>query len=498
MASSDRSRHWLSERRLSRWLPLSAGFVGLACVASASVWLVVANSRYQALVVHTQEVQAQAYRLLTLMQGLDTGQRGYLITGDDVFLRPYDEGMREAHPVMLGLKALTADNPVQQREIAGLQPLLEAKQAAVSEIVETRRRRDLDAAFALVRTGRNNELSERTKQSVERLLAEEARLLTDRTAIAATNSRWLLMATLAAPLLVILLAIATLIAVRRRELALVAAEASLRNANENLERVVKIRTAGLREANEEIKRFAYIVSHDLRAPLVNIMGFTSELEAVRTEMVRGVCPSTPSGSSGLDRAQDLDAEFGEALGFIKASTARMDRLIGAILKLSRQGYRVLTPERLDMQALMTQIAASLQAQCLERGVQIEISPTLPTLHADRLALEQVFTNLIENAIKYLDDNRPGRVEIRGFIEPGQDGATVFEIQDSGRGIAPEDRERVFDLFRRAGPQDRPGEGIGLAHVRTLLRAMEGSVKCSSTLGVGTTFRITLPQKSTTA
>jgi signal transduction histidine kinase len=492
MRSPDHWGGWLSEWRLSRWLPLSAGFLALACVATASVWLVTANSRYQALVVHTQEVQTQAYRLLALVQGLDTGQRGYLLTGDERFLGPYVERMRDAATFVLSLKSLTSDNPVQQREIAALQLLLEEKLKAARDIVDTRRAGDLESAIALVRTGRNNELLERVKESIGRVLAEEARLLAKRTAIAAVNSQWLLAATLAAPLLVMLVAVATFIAVQRRELALVAAEASLRSTNEDLERMVKVRTAGLREANEEIKRFAYIVSHDLRAPLVNIMGFTSELEAVRAELVRGLCTAIPPGPGDLGRAQDLDAEFGEALDFIKASTAKMDRLIGAILKLSRQGYRVFTPERVDMQALVTQIVASLQMQSLESDARLEISPMLPEVYADRLALEQVFTNLIENAIKYLDQNRPGWIVIKGFVEPG---ATVFEVKDNGRGIALEDQERVFDLFRRAGPQDRPGEGIGLAHVRTLVRAMEGSVTCFSSLGEGTSFRVTLPQRA---
>jgi signal transduction histidine kinase len=467
----------------------------LACVASASVWLVLSNERYQGLVVHTQQVQTQAYRLLALVQGIETGQRGYLITGDEAFLRPYQDGMQETQHVLLDLETLTADSPVQQRGVEILRPLLEAKQTTARESVETRRRGDTEGAFALVRTGPGNELRERIRGSVDRLLAEEARLLAVRTAIATANNRRLLIVTVAAPLLVVLLAAATLVAVHRRELALRAAQDSLRLANANLERIVEMRTTGLREANEEIQRFAYVVSHDLRAPLVNIMGFTSELEAVRAEMVgRFSALSASSGDAG--RAQDLDAEFGEALGFIKASTTRMDRLIGAILKLSRQGHRVLAPERLDMRALVAQVVDGLQVQCQQRGVQIEISPTLPDLYADRMALEQVFTNLIENAVKYLDDSRPGRIEVTGSMNPGRGGVAVFEVRDNGRGIAPEDQERIFDLFRRAGPQNQPGEGIGLAHVRTLVRAMEGSIVCISAAGQGTIFRVTLPERAT--
>jgi CHASE3 domain sensor protein len=236
----------VSEPRLSRWLPLSAGFLLLACIASAFVWLVLSNERYQGLVVHTQQVQTQAYRLLALVQGIETGQRGYLITGDEAFLRPYQDGMQETQHVLLDLETLTADSPVQQRGVEILRPLLEAKQTTARESVEARRRGDTEGAFALVRTGPGNELRERIRGSVDRLLAEEARLLAVRTAIATANNRWLLIVTVAAPLLVVLLAAATLVAVHRRELALRAAQDSLRLANANLERIVEMRTTGLR------------------------------------------------------------------------------------------------------------------------------------------------------------------------------------------------------------------------------------------------------------
>jgi signal transduction histidine kinase len=115
---------------------------------------------------------------------------------------------------------------------------------------------------------------------------------------------------------------------------------------------------------------------------------------------------------------------------------------------------------------------------------------LPTLISDRLALEQIFGNLFDNAVKYRDRNRPLRIMIRA-IESGR--IVHFEIIDNGRGIAKEDHERIFELFRRSGVQDRPGEGIGLAHVRALARRLGGDIKVESELGVGTTFRVSLPR-----
>jgi signal transduction histidine kinase len=106
-------------------------------------------------------------------------------------------------------------------------------------------------------------------------------------------------------------------------------------------------------------------------------------------------------------------------------------------------------------------------------------------------LEQIFSNLLDNALKYLRDGVPGRVAVTGRSSPA---GLVYEVRDNGRGIAPKDRERVFELFRRSGVQDRAGEGIGLAHVRTLVRRLGGTITLASEFGQGSTFTITLPRR----
>jgi signal transduction histidine kinase len=115
---------------------------------------------------------------------------------------------------------------------------------------------------------------------------------------------------------------------------------------------------------------------------------------------------------------------------------------------------------------------------------------LPVVHADRLALAQIFGNLLANAIAYLESSRPGEITITAEQHPGM---TVFAVQDNGRGIAADDISHVFEPFRRVGQQDVPGEGMGLAYVRTLVRRHGGDITCQSTLGVGTTFSFTLAQ-----
>jgi signal transduction histidine kinase len=114
---------------------------------------------------------------------------------------------------------------------------------------------------------------------------------------------------------------------------------------------------------------------------------------------------------------------------------------------------------------------------------------LPEITCDRLAIEQIIGNLVENAIKYMPPGRSGRIEIRGQTEGDR---ALFEVADNGRGIDPKDHERIFDLFRRSGVQDQPGEGIGLAHTRALAYRLGGTISVESELGRGATFRINLP------
>jgi PAS domain S-box-containing protein len=274
----------------------------------------------------------------------------------------------------------------------------------------------------------------------------------------------------------------------------VEAEEALRHARDELEVRVKERTAELEAANEEIRRFAYIVSHDLRAPLVNLKGFSSELRAA-CDVLQATLPALLphlEASQGADVSRALDQDIPEALGFIETSVTRMDHLIQAILHLSRLGRRELAYEPLDMPALVQETVQTLAHQIAQRQVQVTVAP-LPTVMADRTAMEQIMGNLLTNAVAYLAPGRPGEIVVTGERRPE---ATVFAVRDNGRGIAAEDIPKVFEPFRRVGRQDVPGEGMGLAYVQMLVRRHGGEIRCHSTLGGGTTFTFTIAHQRT--
>ncbi len=114
---------------------------------------------------------------------------------------------------------------------------------------------------------------------------------------------------------------------------------------------------------------------------------------------------------------------------------------------------------------------------------------MPRVVTDRVAIEQILSNLIENASKYLQPGRPGAISVSA--EQRRD-RVIVSVADNGRGIDARDHQRIFDLFRRSGQQDQPGEGIGLAHVRALAYRLGGTIDVDSALGEGSTFRLNLP------
>jgi signal transduction histidine kinase len=488
------------QRRRAFWqiLLFTAGLLVLTVISAGSVYLVNKARDDNKWVIHTIEVENQVNNLLLEIRRAESGARGFLLTRAAIFKTDHDKAVAAVIPALDRVKGLTADNPEQRDNIEKLSSVIESRLGQFSMEMDLLSQGQADKAAALVSEAAAADTTATIGQIATAMMQEEERLFRLRSANADRSQ------TLAASMtgigsgLVVVLALVSICLVRRSARARDDAETRLRDANLNLETTVDERTADLREANDEIQRFAYIVSHDLRSPLVNIMGFTSELEDLGKDIFRriGGLTGVPADGPPVEVAdipldgpdKQMSADFSEALGFIKSSIARMDRLISAILNLTREGRREFHPEKIETRDLVEAIVSSMAHQAAEARAEIHIAP-LPDIVSDRLALEQIFSNLIDNAIKYLKNGVPGEITIRGRTKLGY---AIFEISDNGRGIDARDHQRIFDLFRRAGTQDKPGQGIGLAHVRALVRRLGGTMSVSSELNAGSTFTITLP------
>jgi len=496
------TQHATRRRTLWQIALLSAGFLVLVAISVISIVLVNKARDDSRWVIHTVEVENQISTVLLDIRRAESAARGYLLTSQPKFLTEHEAAIQR---ILLGVDTLarqTSDSPVQ---IENSKQLRES--AEFAKAVDYVKRDDIPGGVAMLRDGSSTTV-QRITEIATAMRAEEDRLFQAQTLAADRSQTLAAVVTTAGSGLVLLLAGASLFLVRRSTRARDEAEQQLRDNNLNLEATVETRTADLREANEEIQRFAYIVSHDLRSPLVNIMGFTSELEELRNDIFTRIAKysraaaaaaAIPEPISDLDPAaapelqaedKQLSQDFSEALGFIKSSIGKMDRLISAILNLTREGRRDFHPVKIDTRELIETIISSVAHQASESNTQIRVEP-LPNIVSDRLALEQIFSNLVDNALKYLKPGVPGDILIKGRPKLG---FVIFEITDNGRGIDPKDHQRIFDLFRRAGLQDRQGQGIGLAHVRALVRRMGGTINVSSELHKGSTFTVTLPAR----
>jgi signal transduction histidine kinase len=471
------------------------GFAALTGIGAFAGYIVSRNIAYTGAVSHTHEVRGAIAEARILTERIETSRRGYLLSLDESFYRTFKNASADRKAAVERVARLTADNPPQRASVIRLRDLARRQARVQQASIEAARLAHVNRATAFD-LDRAVSLTREMRLLLAQMDVREVALLNSRNlARVESVDTLILMLTLGAVLLILVGSSSTLLIVHYTRSLTVSRDA-LRKLNEGLEDQVRVRTSDLQRANDEIQRFAYIVSHDLRSPLVNVMGFASELEEAAKPLSRFL-ESAEAEAPGIvtrEARQAIEEDLPESIGFIRKSTQKMDRLINAILQLSRQGRRVLTPEPLDMTRLFEGVADNLRHRSTELGATIEVAPGLPDVVSDRLALEQIFSNLIENALKYLKPGRPGLIRVSGERHGVR---VVYAVTDNGRGISPKDHDRIFDLFRRSGAQDQPGEGIGLAHVRALAYRLGGTVACESALDQGATFRVSLPDILTT-
>jgi signal transduction histidine kinase len=272
--------------------------------------------------------------------------------------------------------------------------------------------------------------------------------------------------------------------VAERTAALAAANAELAGANAELRR----RGRDLSEKNDEMERFVYIVSHDLRTPLMTLQGFSDELArscvALDTALTESRAPVDP-GPLSL-----LRDEIPSALRFIRASGNKFERLIDALLRLSRLGRTDHRPERVDVAALVQSTLDSLRQLIEQSGGLVQVGE-LPDAWADPTTLGQVFSNLVANAIHYRSAERPIVISIQGKAE----GRLLhYSVSDNGVGIPEVAQERLFQVFQRFHPKLAEGDGMGLTIVKRAVERHGGNVWAESRESMGTTFHFSLPAR----
>lgn len=470
------------------WIPLALGLMIVIGVGVVTTRTVTASEGLDTDVRQSLSTISAADGVMLALSEMNAAQRGFILNRNAAFRARYAKAVQELETDHALLRELALPNGVEQATMTMFENSLAERLESFGDVEEFIGNNDLVAA---------GEYSSSTRLYTDDVRAALGAIkqaafakLQERQKRAADAANLALALTIAGLLIASLLILVSIVLLLRKTSQLQRANNAVLAMAKSLERRVEARTAELAAANDEIQRFAYIVSHDLRSPLVNVMGFTAELEEAQQTVAEylAAMDAGPVTAVPDEVRSAVITDMPEAMGFIRASTARMDRLIKAILHISREGRRPLLSHKIALDDLFAGLGDSLSGQLAAADATLDIGP-LPIVEGDELALEQIFGNLLDNAVKYLRPGVPGRIAVTSDTTGNR---VAIRVTDNGRGVAEADRQRIFELFRRAGEQDQPGEGIGLAHVQALIRRLGGNITVESEHGKGSCFTVNLP------
>ena len=443
-------------------------------VGVLSFQTMVQNGEDRAWVTHTHLVIEKLDTVLANLLDAETGQRGYILAGEQSELEPYNEALAHVHQNVSDLRALTADNATQQRALDRLEPFIAKMLATLQERIAIRDRDGLDAAAEEVRKGAAELHMQEIRAGIGGMRQEENRLMLIRTEHSEASSRkTTVMIVTAGCLAVVFLGLAAVFLGQRLEQRQRSEE--IRRLNIDLERRVSERTAQLSErakelerSNADLQQFAYVASHDLQEPLRMVASFT-QLLAKRY-------------------GDKLDNDAREFIDYAVDGATRMQTLISDLLDYSRVGAQGNSLKRTECQDLFDRVLLSLKIIIEESKAVITHDP-LPVVLADPLQLGQLFQNLLANAIKFKSE-APPRIKI-SVEESGSD--WKFSFYDNGIGIAPEHADRIFIIFQRLHSRtEYPGTGIGLAICKKIVERHGGRIWVEPSPEGGSAFCFTIP------
>ena len=460
---------------------------GVALIVLATGW-VAAGALTSALGLRAQ---AQASRRiadaandlqLQVLQA-ESAERGYLVTMDDAYLRAYEAAMGRPDP-MAALRAQFAGRPEMQAMLERLATSYREKREEMAEVLDAARQDGRDPAMRRVAEGRGLRLGDAIRMDLDDLLRRERLLRDEFSGRVASHMQFsravVLSGTLLAFSLAVLVNVSLMGAIRAREEAqrvVEAQSATLSQQTESLlrherqlgEQLVRQQelSDALQRSNDELDQFAYATSHDLKAPLRGIVNLATFVEE--------------------DLGDQAPETVRDNLRLLRGRASRLDALIEGILAYSRAGRSRSDVERVDTGALAREVVDLISPPSTCR---IAVAEDLPTMLTERVPLQQVFMNLLQNAVKHGCPEQTGMIEI-GIDKTG--GRPIFFVQDHGQGIAPQHHERIFGVFQTLAPRDKvEGTGIGLAVVKKLVETRGGKVEVASRIGEGCRFSFVWP------
>ena len=450
----------------------ACALIVLACIGALSFWSEVRNDRDREWVRHTYLVVGKLQTVRIDITQAETGQRGFMLTGQDRYLKLYGAGINQVRQDMTELRDLTSDNSRQQEAIQRLDPLIAARLAELGDGVEVRKRSGLLAGVEAVTRANNGEKwMGQIAAQIEEMRQTETQLLSRRLDTAAASARKIKVVIVCGNALAILILLVAGFIIHRETSRRNRAEQNLKHVNERLER----RTADLSETNIELESFAYSVAHDLRAPLRHIAGYSNVLVQ--------------------DHGPQLDEEGLRYLGKIGDGAQEMGRLVDDLLSLSKIGRQQLALQKTPLDSILRQVVEDFAPECSGREVEWRIG-ALSSADCDPALMKQVFANLVSNALKYTRKREHAVIQVG---QTKQNHERVIFVRDNGVGFDMQYVGKLFGVFQRLHKaRDFEGTGVGLAIVQRIIRKHGGRIWAEAQLDQGATFFFTvgLPENNT--
>lgn len=235
----------------------------------------------------------------------------------------------------------------------------------------------------------------------------------------------------------------------------------------------------IEEKNRDLKDFSYMITHDLKAPIVTVKGMSGVLREDFTKQL----------------PEDSRSDFEETVGHVFSAAQRLEALVKSVLDYSKLGAQKVSIESIDLNTVFADVRSGLTTQLREVGGTCEIPAGLPEVKGEYMVLLQVFSNLLENAIKYREPSRELRIRIKEVPIPNIR-RTMIAVEDNGTGIPENMLTEIFRPFKRAHGRSIEGSGVGLATVHKLLHQIGGEIHVESTVGEGSAFYVTLRKVAT--
>ena len=482
----------MSARPARSVLPLV--LVAVLVVVGLNTWFAVSATRQlldsEHWYAHTWQVIGEEQRVMATVTTAESAARGFVIGGHETTLAQFAQASTQLPQQIENFKQLTGDNPLQQQAIGKLQDIAMTRMKMLQTAIDARRNLGFEATQALVSSGQGTAEMSRLRSIVDTMDGEERRLLSDRssaTHIAGIRAYFAIgLAAFMDLLMMFFLAryfqrerdarLTSELTAERLKIALdqeaASAAAAARSAeevlvlNQQLEQRVKDRTAELETTNRELEAFSYSVSHDLRAPLRTIDGFSLALQE--------------------DYAEVVDDTGRDYINRVRAGVQRMGGLIDALLQLSRITRAELVRETTNPSAIAETVAAALQEENPDRKIIFAISGS-PTASADPKLVQVALENLMGNAVKFTARREQAEISF-GWDEDQQ----AWRVRDNGAGFDMHYKDKLFNAFNRLhGDKDFKGSGIGLATVARVIRRHHGRIWADAAVDHGATFWFTL-------